>query len=82
MVNMPSTASEDANQPRYGFAFAWDGPYGHAVRMVQRLDPIRGVVLDLGCGHGAVAEPLGDIGYGYVGADIDEQALDALRARL
>jgi SAM-dependent methyltransferase len=38
-------------------------------------------VLDLGCGFGAVAEPLTEMGYEYVGCDEDEGALASLTSR-
>ncbi len=81
MVSMPSTASEDSDTPRYGFSFAWESPYGHVVQLLERLDLKRGVIIDLGCGYATVAEPLGERGYEYVGADIDGEALEQLSLR-
>jgi SAM-dependent methyltransferase len=49
--------------------------------MIERLELQRGVILDLGCGHGAVAEPLSELGYEYVGADIDGVELERLTLR-
>ena len=66
---------------RYHFAFAWQSAYGHLVRLLEDVRPKPGVVLDLGCGHGAVAEPIRDRGYEYVGADIDAEALAELAGR-
>ena len=39
----------------------------------------RGLVLDLGCGYGAIAAELERRGYGYIGLDIDENAIADLR---
>jgi SAM-dependent methyltransferase len=78
---MPSTASEGADTPRYGFSFAWDSPYGHVVELLERLALRRGVVLDLGCGFATIAEPLIERGYEYVGTDIDPEALKELSTR-
>jgi SAM-dependent methyltransferase len=78
MASMRSTASKEATSPRYGFSFSWEGPYGHVVELVKRLDLERGVVIDLGCGVGSIAQPLLDSGYEYVGVDIDPIALEEL----
>jgi SAM-dependent methyltransferase len=82
---MPSTASEPGEVaaeerdgpeqvPTYRFSFSWDGPYGHAVHLVERYAQ-RGVVLDLGCGYAAVGEVLREAGWEYVGADRDTDAV-------
>jgi hypothetical protein len=62
----------------YKFSFAWDSPYGHVVQLIERLGLQRGVVIDLGCGLSAVAEPLRERDYEYVGMDIDHEALTQL----
>jgi SAM-dependent methyltransferase len=67
--------------PRYAFAFGSETPYGHVLDLMQRLRPRPGAVLDLGCGYGALAEPITAEGYEYVGADLDEEALAAVSAR-
>ncbi len=83
--SMPSTASEpgevaaEKSQGRgrvatYRFAFSWEGPYGHAVHLVERHAQ-RGVVLDLGCGYAAIGEVLRDAGWEYVGGDRDTDAV-------
>jgi SAM-dependent methyltransferase len=66
---------------RYHFAFAWQSAYGHLVRLLEEVRPKSGVVLDLGCGHGAIAEPIRERGYEYVGADVDADALAELAGR-
>jgi hypothetical protein len=84
---MPSTASEPEEVtaeesdgpgqvpiPIYRFAFSWEGPYGHAVHLVER-HARAGVVLDLGCGYAAVGEVLRDAGWEYVGGDRDTDAV-------
>jgi len=40
-----------------------------------------GLILDLGCGYGAVAEPLAERGFKYVGFDVDEPAVAQLAER-
>ena len=65
----------------YAFKFAWESPYGHIVRMLERLSPDAGVILDLGCGAGAIAEPLRERGHEYIGCDLDKRSVDDLRAR-
>jgi SAM-dependent methyltransferase len=77
---MRSTASRPTNG-KYEFVFSWDGPYGHSVRLLEGLGIAPGLVLDLGCGYGAIAEPLVERGFSYVGVDIDEGGLAALSDR-
>jgi 2-polyprenyl-3-methyl-5-hydroxy-6-metoxy-1,4-benzoquinol methylase len=65
---------------RYRFDFSWEGAFGHAVNLLSRnLTP--GLVLDLGCGFGPIAEPLAERGFSYVGLDVDDSGLDDLSAR-
>lgn len=68
----------------YRFDFSWDGPYGKVVGLLR--DHVLaatggGVVVDLGCGHAAIAEPLAELGFGYVGLDADAEAVGELAAR-
>lgn len=65
----------------YDLRFAWESPYGHVVRLLEEHGAKGGAVLDLGCGYGAVAEPLRSVGFDYVGCDVDEGGLSALRDR-
>ncbi|HTZ85668.1 MAG TPA: methyltransferase domain-containing protein [Solirubrobacteraceae bacterium] len=79
---MPSIDSEQAGAtPRYDFTFAWNSAYGHVVELVQRLDIERGLIVDLGCGTGTIAQPLTELGFEYVGADIDPDSLAELAGR-
>jgi SAM-dependent methyltransferase len=78
---MQPTASEEPLTGRYDFSFAWDSAYGHVVEMLGRLDLERGAVLDLGCGFGSIADPIAELGYHYVGTDIDEESLAQLTKR-
>src|SRR2546426_12309442 len=66
---------------RYRFAFVSESPYGHSVRLVERHVAPGSVVLDLGCGFGAVAEPLRELGFTYLGTDLNPLGLEDLRAR-
>lgn len=68
-------------ETRYDFTFTENSPYAHIVRLLKRHGQPAGLVLDLGCGVGAVAEPLADLGFTYVGCDIDSAGLDRLRQR-
>ena len=81
MASMRYIASEGSTTLRYDFSFAWESSYGHVVDLIKRLGLVRGVVIDLGCGVGSVAEPLRDLGYEYVGADIDSESLEQLAKR-
>jgi SAM-dependent methyltransferase len=82
MASMPRTASDQAAaSPRYDFAFAWDSAYGHVVELVRRLELEPGLIVDLGCGVASIAQPLLELGYEYVGVDIDPVALAELARR-
>ncbi len=65
---------------RYEFGFTWDSTYGRAARLVLRFAP-PGLVMDLGSGYGAIAEPIKEHGFTYVGVDKDRAALEDLRER-
>jgi hypothetical protein len=64
----------------YDVDFEWDESHGRLVTLLS-LRPQRGIVIDLGCGYAPHAEPLRDAGFTYVGLDINDAALDALRKR-
>ena len=81
MVSMPDIASEQSTGTHYDFSFAWNSSYGHVVELLKRLDLERGVVLDLGCGMSPIAIPLKELGYDYVGVDIDREALERISQR-
>jgi 2-polyprenyl-3-methyl-5-hydroxy-6-metoxy-1,4-benzoquinol methylase len=67
---------------RYRFGYDESSPYGHAVGLVAAHRRAGGeVVLDLGCGFGAIAEPLAELGLSYVGLDIEQAGLDDIVAR-
>jgi SAM-dependent methyltransferase len=66
---------------KYQHGFDADTSYGRAVGLLERADLAPGLVLDVGCGFGAVAEVLTSQGFTYVGVDIDRAALDDLTAR-
>lgn len=66
---------------RYEFSFSWEGPYGLIARLLQSHVPPGGTVLDLGCGFGSVAEALRDMGYEYVGLDVEPKGLENLTER-
>lgn len=65
---------------RYNFPFSPDSPYAHIVELITSNVAERGVVLDLGCGHAAIAAPLVDAGFQYVGCDADRSTVDHLRS--
>ena len=65
---------------RYGFGYDADGPYGRIVALLGAHVPV-GTVVDIGCGNAAIAEPLRDLGYGYIGVDLDSDTVAAVRAR-
>ncbi len=66
----------------YDFGYGPDTPYARAVSLLGRHHRCAGgVVVDLGCGFGAIAEPVAEMGFGYLGVDVDPAALKALSAR-
>jgi hypothetical protein len=68
-------------EPRYDWTFREDNSHGHAVALLTDAAAPPGTVLDLGCGYAAVAAPLRERGFDYVGFDSDEEAIAAVRAR-
>lgn len=78
---MQDTASDESTKPRYDFSFAWESAYGRVLSLVQGLNLERSYVLDLGCGFASIADPLKELGYEYIGSDIDAEALERLAAR-
>lgn len=68
---------------RYAFSFSADSVYD-AVRalMLRTVDAAAGgLVVDLGCGFGALAQPTADAGLTYVGVDVDPDGLEDLARR-
>ena len=77
----PGHSTEPAG--RYQHAFVEGGSYRAAVELVRRsgrTDKDR-LIVDLGCGFGAVAEPLRDLGFTYVGTDLASDGLADLAER-
>lgn len=65
----------------YDFAYTSQSVYGHVIEVLQKLSMSGDIVLDLGCGYGAVAEPITNLGFTYVGCDIDPMGRGALERR-
>jgi glycosyltransferase involved in cell wall biosynthesis/2-polyprenyl-3-methyl-5-hydroxy-6-metoxy-1,4-benzoquinol methylase len=56
--------------------------YGHVVSLLRDQAIAPGVHLDIGCGYGAIAEPVREeLGLTYLGFDLAEDGLDSLRRR-
>jgi len=55
--------------------------YGSAVRLVERAGLTSGVILDVGCGRSPVAARLTELGFTYVGGDVDGDALADVTSR-
>ncbi len=56
--------------------------YGNVMGLLRKYAGKQGVHLDLGCGYGAIAERVrDDLGLTYVGFDISDDGLTALRER-
>ncbi len=69
------------NRPTYLHIYQEDSVYGHAVSLVREYGMREGVHIDLGCGYGAIAEPLRELGLTYVGCDVDPLSLEHLQLR-
>ncbi len=67
---------------RYRFAYQPGSVYERLGQLLARhRAPDGQVVVDLGCGYGALAEPVAALGLAYLGVDGDEAALADLAAR-
>lgn len=71
---------------KYDFDFEPRNAYGRAIGLLQPFarpaDGERPVLLDLACGHGAIAEAVRDaLGLEYVGVDLPSADLDHLASR-
>ena len=56
---------------RYRFHYDDASVYGRVVHLLRAHGRPTGVVVDLGCGFGAIAEACREVGYGYLGFDVD-----------
>lgn len=74
------TSGVEPSGGRYDFAVEPGTPYARAVTLLDRhAGP--GLVVDLGCSFGRVAEVIAKRQRRYVGIDLDVEALTSLRAR-
>src|SRR4051812_33330859 len=56
--------------------------YGNAISLLRDCKRGPGVHLDVGCGYGAIAEPIRDeLGLVYIGFDVADDGLESLRGR-
>jgi 2-polyprenyl-3-methyl-5-hydroxy-6-metoxy-1,4-benzoquinol methylase/glycosyltransferase involved in cell wall biosynthesis len=63
----------------YDFDYGPDTPYGRAVALLERHRNLAGdVVIDLGCGYGAISEPVRSLGLSYLGVDYDSTSVKAV----
>jgi SAM-dependent methyltransferase len=51
------------------------------LHLLERASPPTGIVLDLGCGRAPLAEPVKELGFEYMGVDIDRAALAEVSER-
>lgn len=79
---MHGTDSDPSGSDRHDTsAFSWRGPYGHVVRLIERLAPVEdGIVLDIGFGGGQLAAPLTERGIPYVGCQFTPATVASLVA--
>jgi glycosyltransferase involved in cell wall biosynthesis len=66
---------------KYHFAYDEASVYGHVMALVRAHAVAGGVVLDLGAGYGAIAEPCRAAGFTYLGFDYEPSGIDDLKAR-
>ncbi len=65
---------------KYHFDFSWEGAFGHCVTLVEN-NCEKGLIIDIGAGYGAIAEPLVERGFEYLATDIDQNSLDEIKTR-
>jgi 2-polyprenyl-3-methyl-5-hydroxy-6-metoxy-1,4-benzoquinol methylase len=65
----------------YDFRYAERSPYGHAVRLICETVRPGGIVLDIGGRYGAIAEPVSEAGFVYIGTDPSADSIESLTAR-
>jgi hypothetical protein len=67
---------------RYNFSLTEYSVYENVVELVRRFAVGRGgVVVDIGCGYGAIAEAVTELGLDYVGMDLEVAGIEALEKR-
>jgi hypothetical protein len=66
---------------RYPSEYTDDSSHAHAVALLERSGATAGVVVSLGCGSAPAAQPLTDLGFDYVGLDVDKASVDGLVKR-
>jgi glycosyltransferase involved in cell wall biosynthesis len=66
----------------YQHSYVPKSMYGNVVALLRNCVTTTGLHLDIGCGFGAIAEPVRDeLGLTYVGFDLATDGLDSLRER-
>lgn len=68
-------------EEKYHFQYDEASVYGCVMRLLREHGPAGGVVVDLGAGYGAIAEPCREAGFDYVGFDLEPAGIDDLRRR-
>lgn len=69
------------NSATYQFHYHDYSVYSNVVALIQEFGARSGVHLDIGCGYGAIAEPIRDLGLTYIGFDADDDSLQNLQSR-
>lgn len=68
-------------EEKYHFDYDEASVYGHVVGLVRAHGITGGVVVDLGAGYGAIAEPCRDAGFSYIGFDVEPAGIENLKER-
>ncbi len=66
---------------KYQHAYQDESVYGRVCGLVREYGPKSGVHLDIGCGHGPIAEVIHEMGLDYIGLDLEESSLAVLSSR-
>ncbi len=66
---------------KYQHTYQQNTIYSHVVELIRQYGQRSGIHLDFGCGYGAIAEPVRELGLEYIGFDMDESSIADLRAR-
>ncbi len=62
--------------PRYRFSYADDSAYGMVVKLLKSLSIDSGLIVDLGCGWSPLSSEINRMGLGYLGLEIDHEAIE------
>ena len=66
---------------RYRFTLTEDSVFEYVIALLKETAAAGEVVVDIGCGYGAIAEVVRELGMTYIGLDVDPSGLSNLAER-